>query len=248
LRNSIQFSLNLAVPILEFFDEVDTALAEALLTADLSDIERDDWETRLRTWKHEMESYTDRPPYSVALEAVQREMGEDSSYADLRDSDPPWYAEDVIRARLNVLERQNRVDEYLNLASAADQIDAYVTMLVEKGRIDEAIQYGQHNLRSPDDALTLARVLREHDRPEAALEIAQHGLTLDGTGTAELAEWLRDRASSLGEHDIALAAAVAALNASPTLAVYQATEELADEDWPAVREQLLESLSDRDTT
>src|SRR5699024_2223479 len=65
--------------------------------------------------------------------------------------------------------------------------------------------------------------------------------------TAELAEWLRDRASSMGEQDVALEAAVAAFNVSPSLAAYQATEELAGEDWLAIREELLESLADRDT-
>jgi len=243
--------------IFEFFDQVDKALAEALLTADLAEGERADWEERLWSWEQEMGRYTDRPPYSVALEAaqrgwdfepVQRAMQGDISYADLWEGDPPWFAEDFIRARLNVLERQNRIQEYLNLAEAADLIDAYVTMLVEEGRIDEAIEYGQHNLYSSDEALTLAKGLREHDRPQAALEVAQHGLTLESTGKAELAEWLRDRASSMGEHDVAVEAAVATFKASPTLAAYQATEDLAGEDWPAVREELLESLANRDTT
>ena len=174
-------------------------------------------------------------------------MQGDNSYADLWEGDPPWYAEDFIRARLNVLERQDRIEEYLNLAAAADLIDAYVTMLVDEDRIDEAIEYGQNNLLSPDEALTLANALREHDRPQAALEIAQHGVTLDGSGKVELAEWLRDRASSMGKHDVALEAAVAAFKAAPTLAAYQATEELVDEDWPDVREELLEALADRDT-
>lgn len=243
--------------IFEFFDEVDNTLAEALLTADLSGSERDDWEARLQTWENEMSSYTDRPPYSVALAAIQRGWGSDPiqramkpdrSNTDLWEGESPWYAEDVIRDRLNVLERQDRIEEHLNLAAAADLIDAYVTMLVAEGRVDEAIEYGQQNLRSPDDSLTLAKTLRSHDRPQAALEIAQHGLTLDGSGKAELAEWLRDRASSIGEPEVALEAAIAAFKTSPTLVAYQATEELADEDWPAVREELLEALADRDTT
>jgi uncharacterized Zn finger protein len=243
--------------IFEFLDDVDTALAEALLTADLSGPERADWEDRLWAWEQEMGSYTHQPPYSIALEAVQRgwefepvqrAMEEGLSDADLWEGDPPWYAEDFVRARLNVLARQNRIDEYLHLSETADLIDAYVTMLVEEGRIAEAIEYGQHNLDSPDEALTLARALREHDRPQAALEIAQHGLTLNGTNTAEVAEWLRDRASSMGEQDVALEGAVAAFKASPSLSAYQATEELAGEDWPTVCEELLESLANRDTS
>jgi len=243
--------------IFEFFDEVDRVLAEALLTADFSADERADWEDRLWQWENEMGGYTHHPPYSVALEAaqrgwdfepVQRAMRGDASSADLWEGDPPWYAEAFIRTRLAVLERGDRIEEYLNLAAAADLIDAYVTKLVEEGRVDEAIEYGHHNLHSPDEALTLAKTLRDHDRPQAALEIAQHGLTLEGSGTAELAEWLRDRASSLDEHEVALEAAIAAFNASPTLAAYQAVEELAGEDWPDVREELLASLADRNTT
>ena len=243
--------------IFEFFDEVDRVLAEALLTADLSEAERADWEDRLWAWEQEMGGYTHQPPYSVALEAaqrgwdfepVQRAMQGDIGYADLWEGDPPWYAEDFVRVRLDVLERQGRIEEYLNLAEAADLIDDYGTMLVEEGQIDQAIEYGRRNLSSPDEALTLAKALREHDRPEAALEIAQHGLTLDGSsGQAELAEWLRDRASSMGESEIALEAAIAAFDASPTLAAYQATEEFAGEEWPTVREELLESLADKDT-
>ena len=175
-------------------------------------------------------------------------MDGDITHADLWVGDPPWYAEDFVRARLNVLERQGRIEEYLNLAEAADLIDDYVTMLVKEGRIDEAIEYGRRSLYSPDEALTLAKALREHDRPEAALESAQHGLALDdSSGQAELAEWLRDSASSMGDSEIALEAALAAFDASPTLAAYQAIEELADEEWPTVREELLESVADRDT-
>jgi len=243
--------------IFEFFDEVDRVLAEALLTADLSEAERADWEDRLWAWEQEMGGYTHQPPYSAALEAaqrgwdfepVQRAMQGDIGYADLWEGDPPWYAEDFVRARLNVLERQGRIEEYLNLAEAADLIDDYGTMLIEEGQIDQAIEYGRRNLYSPDEALTLAKALREHDRPEAALEIAQHGLALeDSSGQAELAEWLRDRASSMGESEIALEAAIVVFDASPTLAAYQATEELAGEEWPTVREELLESLADRNT-
>ena len=91
-------------------------------------------------------------------------------------------------------------------------------------------------------------MLRDHDRPQAALAIAQHGLTLDGNGNAELAQWLRDRASSLGDHAIALEAAIAAFDASPTLSAYQVAADLAGTEWPAVREQLLTSLADRNTT
>ena len=243
--------------IFAFLDDLDRDLAEALLAADLSEDDRKSWEARLWTWEQEMGGYTPQPPYSVALDAarrgwdsepIQRAMDGDHRSVDLWDGDPAWHAEASIRARLNVLERQGRVEEYLNLAAAADLLDASVTMLVEEGRIEEAIEYGKQGFRSPGDALMLAQTLRDHDRPQAALEVAQHGVTLDGTGKSELARWLRDRATGLDEPDVAVEAAVAAFEASPTLAAYQATEELADEKWPAIREELLASLAETDTT
>ena len=243
--------------IFEFFDEVDRVLAEALLTVDPSETARQQWEEQLWQWEQEMGRYTHHPPYSVALEAaqrgwdfepVQRALDGDTAAVDLWEGDPPWYAEDFIRARLNVLERQDRIEEYLNLAHAADQIEAFVTMLVREGRIDEAIAYGRSNLTSPDETLELAKTLREHDRPQAALEIAHLGLSFEGPKKAELAEWLRDRAKSMDEPELALEAAITAFKTDPTLLAYQATEELAGEEWPEIRDELLSYLADQNTT
>src|SRR5699024_7772878 len=48
--------------IFEFLDDIDTALAEALLMADLSGPERADWENRLWTWEQAMGGYTHQSP------------------------------------------------------------------------------------------------------------------------------------------------------------------------------------------
>jgi uncharacterized Zn finger protein len=52
----------------------------------------------------------------------------------------------------------------------------------------------------------------------------------------------------MGESEVALDAAIAAFHASPSLAAYQAAEELADEEWPAVLKTLLESLAEKETS
>ncbi len=243
--------------IFEFFDEVDQVLAEALLTVDLSETARQQWDGRLWKLEQEMGRYTHHPPYSVALEAVQRgwefepvqrAMDGETAAVDLWDGDPPWYAEDCIRSRLNVLERQDRIEEYLNLAHAADQIEAFVTMLIKEGRIDEAIEYGRSNVASPSEALTLAKTLRERDRSQAALEIAHLGLSFDGPKKAELAGWLRDRAKSMDESEIALEAAIAAFKTDPTLLAYHATEEFAGDEWPEIRDELLSYVANREAS
>jgi len=94
----------------------------------------------------------------------------------------------------------------------------------------------------PDALLELAKTLREHDHTEAALTVAEHGLTVEGYGKERLASWLRDRAATAGESDLALEAAVTAFEASPSLQSYRAVEEVAGDDWEHVRSELLDSL------
>ena len=63
------------------------------------------------------------------------------------------------KARLNILERRERLQEYLYLAKAERQTEGYVTMLVHLDRAQEAITYGLKHLRTTEQALALAKVL-----------------------------------------------------------------------------------------
>ena len=54
----------------------------------------------------------------------------------------PFSAENLITARLNVLERQGREQEYLYLAKAGGQSELYIRMLVRLGRTREAVEFG----------------------------------------------------------------------------------------------------------
>jgi uncharacterized Zn finger protein len=143
---------------------------------------------------------------------------------------------------LNVLERQGRTQEYLNLAEAEGQAARYVTMLVKLGRGQEAVAYGLKYLTMADDALALAQALREHHMHQAALQIAEHGLTLYGN-TYSLAPWLRDFAAGIGQIEVALQAARAAFVSSLSLADYQAVQPLAGADWPQVKLELLKRVA-----
>ena len=144
-----------------------------------------------------------------------------------------------MRARLNVLERQARQEEYLRLARAAGQVERYATMLVRLGRVAEAVEYGLQQLTTTDGALVLAKALRERGELEPGLEIAQHGLTLEGR-KATLASWLRDLAAGMGRSEQALSAARVVFEEDVSLAAYLSVRELAGEGWPAVRPELLD--------
>lgn len=239
----------------DFFEDMGQAFAEAILSADLSTTEREAWAERLTPWANEMSNYGS-DYFDIAIgaaelgwdyEPLQRAMAGDFDERGAWEDEAPWYADELAVARLNVLERQERFEAYLNLAEAEGQTEHYLTTLVQLQRYHEALDYSLKYVAMPEEALAVAKALREHDKPQMALQVAQHGLTLEyEPGKGLLAQWLRDLASGLGERDVALDAALAAFKASPSLDAYQAVENLAGDDWPDVRDELLSYLQQTD--
>jgi uncharacterized Zn finger protein len=192
---------------------------------------------------------------------------EDDEDEDDRVGDGRLFAGDLAPVRLRILERQGRIEEYLRLARAEGQTAAYVTMLVRLDRAEEAVTQGMERLRTPAEALALARALHEHGRIDDALRIGEHGLTLNevrsGTYFAigwqadpdawtevaslshqriELARWLRDAARVTGDADRALAAACVAVQTSGDLVDYREAATIAGERWPEVKSEILNAL------
>jgi len=155
--------------IFEFFDELSAAFTEALLTADLSETDREEWADQIAEWADELASYTRHPPFKTAVVAARRGWDDDALQQALAGADDtdlwggecPWYVDDLLEARLAVLEREGRTDEYLNLARATGQSVQYATKLVDVDRVDEAVEYARDHLSTPDDALAVAKTLRD---------------------------------------------------------------------------------------
>jgi uncharacterized Zn finger protein len=239
--------------IFECLDELGAACTEAVLIADLSSDDREAWAVRLDAGADELASYTREPPFRAAAAAADR--GWDDRFQRVLDSteetpclwedDRPWYADDVAAAYLDVLERDDRTEEYLRLAKAAGQIEQYVTKLIELERVEDAVEYAVENLSTPDTAFTVAQTLRKRDRPDDAIRVARQGLSCDGPRKTELAAWLREFADSRGDQDSAVQAAITAFEADPSLTAYQAAESVAGDSWPATREELLATLDRR---
>jgi uncharacterized Zn finger protein len=225
---------------------------EAVLMADLDDSEREEWADRLTEWDDKIRHFTGRPTLSVAADAAQQGWDDEQLQQALAgnlgdgelDVDEPMYIDGLTTSRLAVLERQGRTDEYLNLANAAGKSQSYVEMLVREGDIQEVIDTAIETLSRPQSLLDVAQTLRENGHPAAALEVAEHGLAVGGYHRDTLAEWLRDRAASMNEDDLALRTAITAFEESPSVNTYQAVEELAD-DWESVRADLLASLREQ---
>ncbi len=231
-----------------FFNDLGAAWTEALLSADLTREERESWADQLTSWQEELDNYGVDEAFDIASTAaidgwdyppLQRVLQGHITEKGAWEGEPPYYADDLTQARLNILERRGRFQEYLYLAEAESQTEAYVTMLVRLGRTQEAVAYGLTSLATTAEALALAKALYEHGEREQSLQIAEHGLTLEGS-KASLAKWLRDQASAMGQTGQALTAAEIAFREEVSLANYQRVAELAGEQWAERRAALLD--------
>ncbi len=231
----------------ELLEHIGKVWTEALLSADLSSEERKFWIKKLDDWMVELEE----AEYGEVFEAAQEAAARGWDYPPLQavlqgqseqgtwEGEAPHYASELTTARLNILERRGRLQEYLYLAKAEGELEGYLTMLVRVGQIDEAVAYGMKHLRMADKAFTLAKALHAQGAREQSLQVAEHALTLQGVRTP-LAKWLREEAVQAGKRDLALNAATLVFQEEVTLSNYLRIAEIAGEQWPQGREALLE--------
>jgi len=234
----------------DFFDDLGSLWTEAILVADLTPAERAELADRLTRWQSELGDYGVDDVFDAAQGAaiqgwdyppLQRVLSGKITKLGAWEGEAPWYADDLAIARLNVLARQGRTQEYLYLAEAEGQMERYLTMLAQLGRIQEAVDNGLEYMEFADEALSLAQALHEQGKIESALRVAEHGLKLQGNH-GELARWIRQVSASAGEPERALNAAMIAIREDPSLEDYQAVQALAGERWSELREELLARL------
>jgi uncharacterized Zn finger protein len=231
----------------EASSEVDALLAESLLSLPLTTAERKAWRARIDEWADEtmglaisdaaLEMWWDYPPLVAAMQGNITEQG-------AWEGEAPMWADQLARVRLRILERQGRIEEFLNLAQAEGQLVLYLAKLVELGEIERTVAEANAYLGAPGEVLSIARLLDERGHHAEALNVAAHGL--DSTypyGMEELARWLAPRAQAQGNVDLALRAARVAFLKSRQLADYQTAESIAGERWSAVKPELLEDLA-----
>lgn len=262
------------------FESLGLTATEALLAADLSAAERASWEQRLAAWQQTLSNYGYDAGFGSAIAAARQGWDSpelkrklagtwtapdeelDEALEDDEDDEDDGYKDEfwdreLTAARLNVLERQGRIEEFLNLALAEGEDIRYAIKLSELGRFDEALAHGERHFVLPEQALSLAQDLHQRGQTLLALRIGARGLELlarlpgdnywaRGRG-GELGRWLREVAESAGDAALALAAARAAFEEDHRLADYQAVARLAGNDWPALRPHLLAHFQRRVT-
>lgn len=234
----------------DLFDEIGRLWAEALLTADLAPEERRTWAAALRKWQEDGSGMGADSGLDVAVEATKQGWDYPPLVRVLQgvitdkgvwDGESPDYADDLAVARLNVLERQGRLQEAAYLAEAEGQFERYLDLLVRLGRAEEAAELARTHLTKPDAILGLARTLHAQGEAALALRIATHGLGLEGS-IRPLAIWLRDTALAVGDTDRAIMAAMAALSASPSLEDYLLLQKFSGERWLQIRDDALAAV------
>jgi uncharacterized Zn finger protein len=229
------------------YDELGPIWTEALLTADLTQKERNAWAKKLAKWQDEIAEYGVDDAFRPAILAAEegwdapdivaalagKATQDEDRFASLSD-----HATQVTIARLNILERQGRLGEALNLARAEGLRLRTTTILTRLGRIAEAVEYGMQRFVTSGEAFGLAQDLQAQAASAEALQLGAHGLTLEGRKT-ELGLWLRDLALLQHDRDLAIRAALASLKETPDLNAYKRLGEIAGADWPGLRDPLL---------
>ena len=228
----------------EFMLTLDETWAEAFLTADLH-------ESECQEWQEKLEDHANVYSFVIALTALAEGWehppllkvfaGEIPEKGLWEDEDYPDLADNLAEIRLKILDRQQRYQDYLNLALAEGQTLLYLLMQVRVGAFDKALKEGLQWLGSADEALELAKVFREQQYPDEALRLAEHGLSLEGYAKKELASWTAELAKGMGAPEKALNATILGFKAQPTLHDYLAIQESANpREWQDLRNQLLE--------
>jgi uncharacterized Zn finger protein len=252
-----------------FFDGVGAAMAEVILSLELSADEGKDLVSDLNELHRSLSDYG-VDGLEVAITAAQYGWNETPNEkrarhvsADAGDYAEEWEEEEetvpaylqqfasswqpetteqkLTRVKLNVLERQERTSEYLALCLKTSAHLRYALKLCELARIPEAVEHALKNFSDADSALKLAERLRESGHLDEAIHVGEHGLQLAGNKAA-LGQWLAPIEEAQGRSQQSLAAWTAAFRSAPSLALWQTIQQLAENSWDALRPELLAVL------
>lgn len=235
-----------------FVGELGTPLAEAILSMELSQVERARLVRRLEKLIEYASNYGMEGNLHIATQAakfgwddIPQEMEPHQKTAHKVDKgdflddweDEDWDEEDDIElhewrgpavpgfddlteARLNVLDRQGRTEEYLALCKKEKRHLRYTLKLCDLKQVAEAVKYARKYLTTADESLQVAQCLRELRLVVEAIEMGEHGLALNGPKTG-LGEWLGSMEEAQGRTKQALTAWLAAFGEHSSLETYK---------------------------
>ncbi|WP_420628571.1 hypothetical protein [Candidatus Leptofilum sp.] len=228
--------------------DLSKALTEVILSHELTDKTRQDWRRKAHDWKKVLgelkmveTAVTQGWDYAPLVSVLQGNITNKGAWED----ESPWFADELANIRLNVLERQGRIQEAIYLAEAEGQIERFIHLLVQTGQIEKAVQEAKQYFRRAGQALALAKRLQDMGEQTAVWAVGKHGLTLEDDwqhDKGKLGQWLRDVAVVAGDRELALEAAQVAVLSTHELADYTAVQQLAGNQWDTLQPQLLDQI------
>ncbi|MBE7536579.1 MAG: SWIM zinc finger family protein [Anaerolineales bacterium] len=257
-----------------FVGDLGTSLAEAILSMELSQVERDRLVRRLEKLIEYAGDYGMEGNLDIAVQAAKYGWGDISKeMASLRrlgsrvyeDDEPDDWDEDenldkednyelrewgfprapsfddLTEAKLNVLDRQGRTEEYFALCKKEERHLRYANKLCDLKQTAEALKYAKKHLTTVEETLEVSRRLRESRLVAEAIEVGEHGLKLKGS-KAGLGEWLGPVEEAQGRTKQALTAWLAAFVEHPSLETYKTIKRLAGSGWRSLRPEAMAKL------
>ena len=257
-----------------YVGELGTLLAEAILSMELSQVERAKLTSRLEklikyVGDYGMEGnlhiavqaakfgWDDVPEETATFRMAASKVNEDDQRDDWDEGDDwdeevayefhewDWPAvaspNDLTEAKLNVLDRQSRTEDYLALCKKEQRHLRYTLKLCDLKQVTDAVKYAKKHLVSAEEMRQVALRLRESRRVAEAIEVGEHGLKLEGP-KAGLGGWLGPVEEAQGRTKQALAAWLAAFPEQPSLGTYKTIRRLAEEGWGRLRSEVMAKL------
>ena len=259
-----------------YMNSLGQPLAEAILSLDMSAVEREKLMQQLEKQSRYLASYGMEGGLDLAIQAAMlgwsearapgveskltasrraarsRVVDEDNEepeeyekdWEDEESDDDEWRARtpgDLTEAKLNVLKRQSRTDEYLALCKKTGRHLRYALMLCDLKCMPEAITYAEKHLTSAGDAHQMAERLRELGGVAEAIAMGERGLKLAGS-KVHLGEWLGPIEEAQGRTKQALQVWLAAFPEHPTLPTNETLKRLAGKTWRDLQPQVMEML------
>ncbi|MEI8132367.1 MAG: SWIM zinc finger family protein [Leptolinea sp.] len=222
-----------------FFGELALPLVEAILSADLSKTERSNLFNELAPVIQELSEYG-IDDLDVILAALNLGWS-DEALDELEDYN--YDKTILIEAKLNILDHQNRMEEYLNLCLETREYRRYILKQIELGELVKALDVAWKFLNEANDALSVAKALRDARHLPEALRLAEKGLSLEGS-KYELGIWLGPIEETQGQTEKAIQAYLAAFTRLPSLELYDTLKKLSGVNWSQLRPTLMQALQD----
>jgi uncharacterized Zn finger protein len=182
----------------------------------------------------------------IALEFGWKQLPDKETEWEEYEEETWMLFDDLQQARLNVLERQKRTEEFLQLAKIAD-IHRYIIKLLDIGGVEDAIAASQE-LEDNSEILSIAQKLHQVGRINEAAALAERGLDQHGHRLHELALWLAPLEESLGKKDMALLVYRTAYDTHPSIEIYRCLKRLAGSNWENLRPALVKTVNPENMT